>query len=110
MRTFKTAVIGAGFAGRNHIEGIRRMGNIELRAVVVSPNADTKKISQDLGVTRVITDAREVLSDPEIETVHIATPNKLHLPLAKAALEAGKHVVCEKPLTTSAADARTLVE
>ena len=47
---------------------------------------------------------------PEVDAVHICTPNALHFPMAKAALQAGKHVLCEKPLATSVAEARELVE
>jgi predicted dehydrogenase len=55
-------------------------------------------------------DYRKVLADPSIEAVHICTPNATHFPIAKAALLAGKHVLCEKPLAISAAEARELME
>jgi predicted dehydrogenase len=110
MKRFKAAVIGAGFVGRVHIEGLRRLGNVEVCAVGVSANADPRRVSQELGLDRVTADAHELFADPEIDAVHICTPNALHLPLAKAALEAGKHVLCEKPLATSSVEGRVLVD
>jgi hypothetical protein len=53
-------------------------------------------------------DYRELLSDPAIDAVHIRTPNVLHFPMAKAAMEAGKHVLCEKPLALTSAQAQNL--
>jgi predicted dehydrogenase len=61
-------------------------------------------------VERVSADHETLLQDPEIDAVHVCTPNVLHFPIAKAALKAGKHVLCEKPLATSVAEARELVE
>ena len=51
-----------------------------------------------------------MLKDPEINAVHVCTPNALHFPMAKAALEAGKHVLCEKPLATSVEEAQQMVD
>ena len=55
-------------------------------------------------------DWREIMADPSIDAVHITTPNDSHFPMAKAAFEAGKHVLCEKPLALTVAEARTLTE
>ena len=63
-----------------------------------------------LGAERAFASAEELVADPDIDVVHICTPNHLHLPLAEPALAAGKHVVCEKPLALDAAGARRLVE
>jgi predicted dehydrogenase len=62
----------------------------------------------ELGAERAATSAAELVGDPDIDVVHVCTPNNLHLPLAEAALEAGKHVVCEKPLGMDAAEAEQL--
>jgi predicted dehydrogenase len=110
MNKLRTVVFGAGFVGRVHIEGIRRLGNVELYAVAVGPDDDGPRLAAELNVGRVSADHKELLSDPSVDAVHICTPNASHFPIAKAALEAGKHVLCEKPLATSAAEARKLVE
>ena len=90
----RAAVIGTGFMGRVHLEALRRLGSVE--AFTVNPRSDR--------------DFRRVLDDHEVQAVHICTPNALHVPMAEAALAAGKHVLCEKPLATSAAEARKLTE
>jgi len=79
--------------GRVHTEAVRRLGSTEPIAIGGRDEAAF----------------RAALANPGIKAVHICTPNAAHFATAKAALEAGKHVLCEKPLATSAADAQTLV-
>jgi predicted dehydrogenase len=110
MRKIKTAVFGTGFMGRVHTEGIRRLGNVEIAAIAGSNDEKAKKFAAEVGVERSTGDYKTLLKDPEIEAVHVCTPNALHFPMAKAALEAGKHVLCEKPLAMSAAEAEEMVK
>jgi predicted dehydrogenase len=110
MKKLKTAVFGTGFMGRVHTEGIRRLGNVEVAAIAASSAEKARRFGEEVGVARTTGDYRTVLSDPEIDAVHVCTPNALHFPMAKAALEAGKHVLCEKPLAVSVAEARKLVD
>jgi predicted dehydrogenase len=110
MKKLKTVVFGTGFVGRIHVEGIRRLGSVEVYAIGVGPEDDGPRLAAELNVERVSADYKKLLQDPAIDAVHICTPNVLHFPIAKAALEAGKHVLCEKPLATSIADARTLAD
>ncbi len=102
MKSIKTAIFGTGFMGRVHLEGVRRVESVE--AVTISGrNADAaKRLGAGFGITKTATDYREILRDPAIDAVHICTPNAQHFPMAKEALLAGKHVLCEKPLATSA--------
>lgn len=105
----KVAVVGVGFIGSEHIEAIRRTSLAEV-AVIVGHNPEgTKKKAEQLNIPDYSVDFDAMLSDPSIDVVHICTPNKLHFPMAKKALEAGKHVVCEKPMTMTAAEAEELV-
>src|SRR5712692_1226297 len=92
VKKLKTAVFGTGFMGRVHTEGIRRLGNVEVAAIAASSDEKAKKFGDEVGVARTTGDYRTVLNDPEIDAVHICTPNALHFPMASAALEAGKHV------------------
>ncbi|PYT30298.1 MAG: dehydrogenase [Acidobacteria bacterium] len=110
MRKIKTAVLGTGFMGRVHTEGIRRVGNVEVAAIAASSQEKARKFADELGVERSTGDYRTLLKDPEINAVHVCTPNALHFPMAKAALEAGKHVLCEKPLATSVEEAQQMVD
>ncbi|MFB3779607.1 MAG: Gfo/Idh/MocA family protein, partial [Bryobacteraceae bacterium] len=110
MRKIKTAVIGAGFMGKAHSDGIRRLGNVELVAVAGISEQEASSFGKAIGVERTTGDYRTLLADPEIEAVHICTPNNLHFPIAKEAMLAGKHVLCEKPLAMSVAEASEMVE
>ena len=109
MTRFKTAVFGAGFVGRVHIEGLRRLGNVEVYALVIAERDDPARLGRELHIERTDSDYRRILEDPAVDVVHICTPNALHLPMATDALQAGKHVLCEKPLALSTAEARQLV-
>jgi predicted dehydrogenase len=108
-RTLKTAVFGTGFVGRVHMEGIVRTGFVELYGLAEAQADKAKALGAEYRIPKVTTDYRELLADPELDAVHICTPNALHYPMAKAALEAGKHVVCEKPLSTSPELVRELI-
>jgi len=110
MRKIKVAVIGTGFMGRVHTEAIRRLGNVEVAAVADVTAELAERFAQQLGIPRSTGDYRTLLTDPEIEAVHVCTPNALHCPMSKAIVLAGKHVLCEKPLAISSAEAQELVE
>ena len=102
-------VAGTGFIGPAHIEALRRNGIQVLGLVGSSPEKAGEKASE-LGIPRSYGSLDEMLADPDIHVVHLATPNYLHYPHAKAALLAGKHVVCEKPLAMSTTESAELVE
>ncbi len=110
MPRLKTAVIGTGFVGRVHVEAIRRLGDVELAAIADQSDDLADKFARQLGVDRAYGDYRRVLDDPAIRAVHICVPNTLHYEIAKAAIQAGKAVLCEKPLAASAAEARELAD
>jgi len=109
MKKLRSAVFGTGFMGRVHTEGIRRLGNVEVAAIAASSDEKARKFADELNVERSTGDYHTLLADPTIDAVHICTPNALHFPMAMAALSAGKHVLCEKPLATSVAEAEQLV-
>src|SRR4029079_17594270 len=109
MSQHRVAIIGAGFMGRTHLEALRRIGGVEVSMIVADPVIDAERLATAMSVTRTSADYHEALRAPSIDAVHVCTPNFLHFPIAKAALEAGKHVVCEKPLATSVQEAQELV-
>jgi predicted dehydrogenase len=110
MRKIKTAMIGTGFMGKVHAEQVRRLGNVEIAAVASATDQLAKDFGDQIGVERTTGDYTTILADPSIEAVHVLTPNALHYPVSKAALQAGKHVLCEKPFTVTVDEARDLVE
>src|SRR5436190_17514149 len=110
MRKIKTAVFGTGFVGRVHLEGIRRLGYVQIYAIGERELEKARRLADEFGVEKADADFRKILDDPAVEAVHVCTPNALHFPIAKAALEAGKHVICEKPLAISVAQAAELVK
>jgi predicted dehydrogenase len=108
MRRIRAGVIGTGFIGPAHVEALRRLPNVEVAALadVDEPTARAKAAA--LGVESAYGDWRALLERPDVEVVHVCTPNHLHAGMAAAALQAGKHVVCEKPLATASAEAEGL--
>src|SRR3954463_11769674 len=109
MNRIRIAVFGTGFMGRVHTEAARRLGNVDVVGVAGSSLERARAFADQTGIERASADYPEVLADPSINAVHILTPNDLHFPMAKDALLAGKHVVCEKPLATSLAEGEELV-
>ena len=93
-QTIGVGVIGTGYIGPAHIEGLRRNG-IPVLGLMGSKKEKTEKMAIELGIPRVYISLDDMLADPEVDVVHHATPNHLHHIQAKAALLAGKHVVCE---------------
>ena len=106
---YRAGIVGSGFMGRVHAHAIRANGG-EVVAVVGSGRAGSAAAAASLRPTSSATDLESMLADESIDVVHVCTPNHLHAAIAIAALRAGKHVVCEKPLATDVADARELVD
>jgi predicted dehydrogenase len=100
------ALIGYGYAGKTfHAPLIRSVSGLELGTVV---SRDAAKVHADLPQVQVVADAHAAIADPDISLVVIASPNDTHAPLARAALEAGKHVVVDKPFALDLVQAREL--
>jgi predicted dehydrogenase len=110
MKKLRTAIIGTGFMARVHAENLRRVPQVEVAAVAGSSAERAREFGDSIGVDRTTGDYRELLDDSTIDAIHVLTPNALHYPISRAALEAGKHVLCEKPFTLTVAEARELVE
>jgi predicted dehydrogenase len=105
----RVAILGAGRPGIRHAEGYKAAGGYEIAAVADLIPARRKTLMDGFAVKKEYADALEVLSDASIDAVSICLPNHLHLPVALAALKAKKHVLCETPPTTTAAEARKLL-
>ncbi|MGD0989341.1 MAG: Gfo/Idh/MocA family oxidoreductase [Candidatus Sulfotelmatobacter sp.] len=109
MKTIKTAIIGTGFMGRVHLEALRRLERVEVTAIVGRTAGAAQRLGAGFSISSFTTDYRDVLRDPAIEAVHICTPNAQHFPMARDALLARKHVICEKPLASSVEEGQELV-
>jgi predicted dehydrogenase len=107
MKAIRTAVFGTGFMGRVHLEALRRVDFVEVAAITGRNHAAADKLGAAFAVPRM--DADAILRDASIQAIHVCTPNAQHFPLAKEALLAGKHVLCEKPLAVSVEEAEELV-
>ena len=108
MKRIRTAIIGTGFMGRVHLEAVRRLGFVEVAAIAGRRIDAARSMADAFHVERVEAHYDRILDDPEIQAIHICTPNSLHAPIAKAALAAGKHVLCEKPLAMSTKEAQEI--
>jgi predicted dehydrogenase len=95
--------IGAGGIGETHFEALRRIGGVKVAAICTLDQEWATSYAEKHAIQKVYTDYRELINDKEIEVIHIATPNNLHYEQVIYALEAGRHVVCEKPLGVNTA-------
>ena len=102
-------LIGAGFIGPAHVEALRRWGIEVVALAEINPEGAAERARQ-LRIPRWYASAEELLADPGINVVHITSPNHMHYPQAKAALLAGKHVVCEKPLALTSGESSELIQ
>ncbi|HVN18547.1 MAG TPA: Gfo/Idh/MocA family oxidoreductase [Dongiaceae bacterium] len=109
MKPIRTAIIGTGFMGRVHLEAVRRVESVEPVAIVGRNAQTAQRLAAGFSISKTTTDYREVLRDTTVDAVHICTPNAQHFSMAKEALQAGKHVLCEKPLTTTVSEAEELL-
>lgn len=107
-KRLKTAVVGTGFMGRVHLEALRRVEGVDVVAVVGRDLGRAQKLADGYGIAAT-TDFRKLLEDSLLDAVHICTPNAGHYSMVNDALQAGKHVLCEKPVTTTAEEARELI-
>jgi predicted dehydrogenase len=110
MTKIAVGVIGTGFIGPAHVEALRRLPNAEVVALADIDETTARVKAESLGVAQSYGDYRKLLARDDVRVVHICTPNHLHFEMSKKALEAGKHVVCEKPLAVEAREAAELVE
>jgi len=104
----RAGIVGTGYMGVTHCNALRWNG-VEVTGILGSSPGKSKQAAQDLRVPKAYHSFKEMIEDEDIQVVHLTTPNVLHYPHAKAALEAGKHVVCEKPLAMNALESGELV-
>ncbi|MBM4016716.1 MAG: Gfo/Idh/MocA family oxidoreductase [Planctomycetes bacterium] len=108
MHQFTAAVAGAGFIGPVHVEGLRRAG-VRVAGILGVSGEESRTAAAALGLERAYRSYDELLADRAVDAIHIAVPNRLHYDMARQALAAGKHVMCEKPLAMDSRESADLV-
>jgi predicted dehydrogenase len=103
-------IVGAGFVGPHHVDAVRRLGYVDVVAVAGSSQASADKKAEALGARKAYGTYEALLNDPDVQVVHNATPNYLHYPVNAAAIAKGKHVISDKPLAMTAAEAKKLLD
>jgi predicted dehydrogenase len=103
-------IVGAGFVGPHHVDAVRRLGYVDIIAVAGSSQASADKKAEAVGARKAYAGYEALLNDPDIQVVHNATPNYLHYPVNAAAIAKGKHVISDKPLAMTAAEASKLLD
>ena len=109
MNKIKVGVIGTGFIGPAHIEALKWLPNIEIHALAESSIDLAQQKAALLGIKNYYGDYRQLIQDKDIKSVHICSPNYLHYIMSKAALLAGKHVICEKPLAMNVEEVNAIL-
>jgi predicted dehydrogenase len=105
----RAGFVGAGFMAEVHSRAARAAG-AEIAGIASSSPASAARAKDRLGIEQAYGSVQDLIEDDAIDVIHVCTPNATHVALAEAALKAGKHVVCEKPLATNVQDAAHLVE
>ncbi|MEO6802763.1 MAG: Gfo/Idh/MocA family oxidoreductase [Granulicella sp.] len=109
LKKIRVAILGTGFMGRVHTEALRRLGNIEVVGVAGSSTARARAFADEVSIERATGDYREYVEDPDVDVIHICSPNEFHYEQTMASLSAGKHVLCEKPLASSVEQGREML-
>lgn len=108
LNEIKAGVVGVGFIGVAHVEALRRLG-VDVVGVVGSTPERAREKADAVGLPPVYESVEALASDPEVDVVHIASPNYAHADQVRTVLDAGKHIVCEKPLALTSDDTADLV-
>jgi predicted dehydrogenase len=110
MQRIGMGIVGVGFVGPHHVDAVRRLGYVDVVAVADMNDTIARQKADQLHIPKAYGNYEALLDDPAIQVVHNATPNYLHYPVNAAAIAKGKHVVCDKPLAMTAAEAKKLVD
>ena len=108
MKKIGMGLIGPGFVAAHHIDAVRRLGDVDVVAIAGSSEESAKKKAREYKVDRAYGDFRALIADPDVQVIHNTTPNYLHLPVTMAVLQAGKHVIADKPLAMNPEEGRKL--
>jgi predicted dehydrogenase len=106
----RIGVIGVGQIGKHHLNVYQqKVADAEIVAIADIDEAEARRVSEAFGIPHVYTDFRELLQRDDIQAVDVCLHNNLHMPVTVAALQAGKHVYCEKPMAGAYCDAEVML-
>lgn len=108
MNKIGMGLVGPGFVAAHHIDAVRRLGDVDVVAIAGSSQESADRKAHEYRVERAYGDFHALIADPDVQVIHNTTPNYLHLPVAMAALKAGKHVISDKPLAMNTEEGRKL--
>jgi predicted dehydrogenase len=109
MKRLRIGIVGFGFIGPHHLDAIRRLGFAEVTGIATISADDARQRAAQYHIPTAYATWQELVADPTIEVVDIATPTVLHCPIAVAAARAGKHVIVDKPMALTSAEARQML-
>ncbi len=109
MKKLRVGLVGFGFIGPHHLEAIRRTGLGDVVSIATRHAAAARAEAERFGIAHSTGDWRTLVADPDIDVIDIATPTGLHAPIALAAVAAGKHVIVDKPLALTSAEAKKML-
>lgn len=109
MQQVRWGILGAGRIARQFARDIRHAPSARLHSVGAREHARARAFADDFGITRACGSYEELVSDPDVDAIYVATPHNFHLDHSRLAIRAGKAVLCEKPLTPSSGDSEALI-
>src|SRR5271156_5308323 len=111
MKKIRWGILGvAKIATAKVIPAMQRASNVEIAAIASRDLNKARMTAEQLGIPQAYGSYEELLADPSIDAIYNPLPNHLHVPWSIRAAEAGKHVLCEKPISLTVAECRTLME
>jgi predicted dehydrogenase len=109
-KTLKAGVVGLGWAGQQHMDAYAHLPGVELVAIAGMEDEPRAALGEKYGIMRLYRDWKELVADGELDVVSVAVPTFLHAPIAVGALDAGIHVLSEKPIARTGPEAESMVE
>jgi predicted dehydrogenase len=109
-KTLKAGVVGLGWAGQQHMDAYATLPGVELVAIAGMEDEPRAALGEKYGVTRLYRDWKELVADGDLDVVSVAVPTFLHAPITVGALDAGIHVLSEKPIARTGSEAESMVE
>ena len=106
----RIGIIGVGQIGKRHLDRYQKVPGARVAALADTDQAEGRRVGEQFHIPHVYTDFRKLLERDDIYAVDVALHNNLHAPVTIAALRAGKHVYCEKPMAGSYADAQAMMD